>query len=363
MQTEVKRCDRLHVALILHESDDSSWLSLLHKHLNIPPYIIHFYPGRRSAFVRRKRVQLLVLRAEDEASWGERRKLGESKHTSGEGTSLVQQLFYSSSLSRHCKVHVFRGNYMRLVHTGLRCGPVNVFFAVGTLNLAHTKLREVRKVYTAGVIPVAVEPQTKNVYLLLGREVNYDNTVVDNGNWCDFGGHSLEDENILTTAAREFTEESLGVVRLDNASPVCRARDYATRCEKILTDKQYLFYVHCQYPGLDCLKMQYYYVLQVPWQADLPNQFQHTRKKLLTTPKNVYRSNPHPALDQQQTVQPQYLEKQTVQWWSLDRLLQVVRGSGKYKHQKFRKSFQPGLQAVCEKLEAISVAQTDSCSR
>ena len=66
-----------------------------------------------------------------------------------------------------------------------------------------------RKLYSAGILPYTI--RNNEIYYLLGRDWR------DEG-WSDFGGKAEEgDENdIATTAIREFYEETLGVVKYKN---------------------------------------------------------------------------------------------------------------------------------------------------
>ena len=64
----------------------------------------------------------------------------------------------------------------------------------------------------AGVLPYARDPKTNNVFFLLCRE-RYSPGWADSGKWSDFGGHrESPHETSLQIAAREFYEESLGIL-------------------------------------------------------------------------------------------------------------------------------------------------------
>jgi len=63
----------------------------------------------------------------------------------------------------------------------------------------------------AGVIPVAIHPETKEAHLLLGRE-RWMPTWKGSCRWSGFEGSRKEGETMTETSLREFLEESLGVV-------------------------------------------------------------------------------------------------------------------------------------------------------
>ena len=96
--------------------------------------------------------------------------------------------------------------------------------------------------YSAGCLPFNVI--NGKLYFLLGKDRS-------DGTWSDFGGRAEDfDEDVKATAAREFYEESMGVV-MEYDSIVKRLRD--PDCHKLLESrtmggaKYYMYLIHCPY--------------------------------------------------------------------------------------------------------------------
>ena len=87
----------------------------------------------------------------------------------------------------------------------------------------------------ASVVPYAVDNTWGNVYFLMGRESKLKRWR-GCGQWADFGGGSKrEDADVEHTAAREFFEETRGIVKLDGATntPETLAETFRQRCQLI----------------------------------------------------------------------------------------------------------------------------------
>lgn len=59
----------------------------------------------------------------------------------------------------------------------------------------------------AGILPVRINPKTKEIEFLFGKEGPHERSAPG---WSDFGGGTEERESFATTAAREAMEESTG---------------------------------------------------------------------------------------------------------------------------------------------------------
>ena len=204
---------------------------------------------------------------------------------------------------------------------------------------------------TGGIICFSVEPKTKNIYVLLGRETCFDRMDSHNGRWCDFGGKINCHESVISGAAREFAEESLCLVQL----PAVKNKSYTKYMEQVkvmLLEEDYFmkmtFTVNNQ--------LRVYYLKEVPWQPEIEHRFAETREKLLSATKDPnalpFSLRHHPAVNKSE-IDLHFLEKQSVAWWSIDRLAEVVDNQGRFKRQKFRRLFLPILRSVVYNLQKL----------
>ena len=198
---------------------------------------------------------------------------------------------------------------------------------------------------TAGVICFSIEPKTKSIYVLLGKETCFEGEKITdskNGKWCDFGGRLKSIETNELGAAREFTEESLGVISFTNLQP-CGDNSYKDFITDMLEKRQY------------CLKLKLktesnrriYFLKQIEWQPGVEQKFQRLRYNII----NRINTN-HPAFDEG-NLNKDYLEKYCIKWWSIDRLTEVIRKRGMYKNEACRKSFRPVLSILVPKLRTL----------
>jgi len=101
----------------------------------------------------------------------------------------------------------------------------------------------------AGILPVAYH--NEKTYFLFSRE-SIDVTWKDKGKWSDFGGSREKGESLKTTAIRECVEESDGIFG--------KEKDIKYLIEKSLIKKF-------------CVNHYTTYVIQVPYEPDLPKSF------------------------------------------------------------------------------------------
>ena len=212
---------------------------------------------------------------------------------------------------------------------------------------------------SVGTVCFSIEPKTQNIYLLLGKETCFDNLRSAKGVWCDFGGKPLPGESAEATAAREMEEEGLGLL-LPGVHPL-RFREEMRRQ---LEMQQFEARIHLRavthwasnmYRRLAVQRV--YFLKELPWLPQLPQKFSELRDDLLAIKRGTKEAKPprtHPALTYNDcgmlTVDPHYLEKHSMQWWSLDRLREVVANNGRFKNQRFRGSFMRALRIVVQRL-------------
>jgi hypothetical protein len=186
------------------------------------------------------------------------------------------------------------------------------------LCLLHTSLCSVDKFcyITAGIICVTAHPITNEIYYLLGQEPSKNNT------WCDFGGRVELLESPITTASREFDEESLGVVKL--FPDQYEEQTYVRSIHRLLTDQRYLLQISVVMPPSELVeRLRSYFVIEVPWQPYIVEDFQRKRK-----------------LQQD----ARYLEKKNIRWWSALKIRNYLSST------TFTTSFRPILKLVLENL-------------
>ena len=201
-----------------------------------------------------------------------------------------------------------------------------------------------RKNITSGVILYSLEPRTGCIYLLLGQEFTFRKGYTGHGAWCDFGGGIEEGETVERAAAREFTEESMGCLgaweeedHIDRVEQALQNGEYSFRFQVLMVTDDQRFY---------SAKVRHYFLKQIPWNPRLPKRFHFLRTSLLdgSAPKG------HQSTRADGTTNRHYIEKNCVRYWSLERLEEVLY-NGKYRQNRFRKSFLPILQETIDILK------------
>ena len=220
---------------------------------------------------------------------------------------------------------------------------------------------------SVGMICFSVDPQTKNIFILLGKETCFHNFQSGRGMWCDFGGRPIAGETHAQTATREFVEESLTTTQIDDTRvkssdmynhvlQTLNRRDYYVKIE-MLCQTHWISNNH----AMERMR-RIYYVKEIPWQPQIRDSFQSIRNTFVDIKKKHTLSadcpsplRQHPGLiltPRHLQVNSHYLEKHCVQWWSLDRLCKVIHNRGRFKNQRFRRSFLPILQVVVRQLKS-----------
>lgn len=251
---------------------------------------------------------------------------------------------------------------------------------------------------SSGILPYAYVPHSNNVYFLFGQEA-YDPRWFNSDRWSDFGGcvKLLNKENEQDCAAREFVEESLGVVHLTE-SHLTDPYDTKTNIEsfervnRMLDEKQYTYRIEyitsnnqAAIPNNSVIrKCRTCYLKRIPWQPHLPQVFNTVRSylerlnELSSINANVSENQPlqqyweslpewlqsHPAIVVTYnalviatiTVNSDWLEKQQIMWWSLPRLHTVLKNNGRYKKDYFRHGFLPILSIILEKFSITATS-------
>ena len=206
---------------------------------------------------------------------------------------------------------------------------------------------------TGGILCVSVEHRTQNIYVLLGRETCFQEMDSSHGMWCDFGGKLDVNESVISGTAREFSEESLCLVGMCSNQKHTYTH-YIDTIKRMLYCENYFLKISIILPQIDGSEhVRVYYIKEIPWQPDIVEKFSQIRSKLLEVETNgvPFSLRTHPAITEYHKVNRHFLEKHSIRWWSIDRLIQVVRNHGRYKNHRFRRSFLPILRLLVYKLQ------------
>ena len=196
----------------------------------------------------------------------------------------------------------------------------------------------------ASILPYAIDPIYNNMYLLLGREKNWYKTHKSKSMWCDFGGkRSSKFEESEGIAAREFYEESLGLCKITQSDIV--PLENFQHVSNHLKKKKFTYKLSYIISQNETEKRVYdMYFLHVPFQPDLKLLFSKTRETIISI-KNLK----SPAVSGSMQVNPSYLEKLDLEWFSIPSLRSGVM-EGKLKNVPLRDHFLYRLPFILEKI-------------
>jgi 8-oxo-dGTP pyrophosphatase MutT (NUDIX family) len=214
---------------------------------------------------------------------------------------------------------------------------------VFSIDIKCTRLSvQIKKYNTAGVVCFSIDPRSHKVYLLLGRETVFRDLLSTAGVWCDFGGKINTGESVEDAAAREFSEESMCVVRLFESDKSVLG-EYYMKISIILPPTN----------GVEHVRV--YFVKEVPWQENVQHDFQQTREQLLrikTGQSGIHeKMTRHPAVIRHGVIDSHFIEKVEIKWWGLDQLKCIIRNNVHgFKQDRFRRSFLPALRIIVKTL-------------
>lgn len=201
------------------------------------------------------------------------------------------------------------------------------------------------KIVGAALLPFARCPRTGICFFLLAREREFPAWHGANL-WTHFGGTRRRSETPEQCAAREFIEESLGMVRFHGAAdplPLTVAK-HAAGIASSLADGDYAYkYVHLQ----DGLPRYVVFVREIPWDATCVLRFRRARSLMLTlnttyasldaAGREALLAHPGVFLERVRTsvsidaspslwvgAKNTHLEKRCLGWWSLSQVRTMV---------------------------------------
>lgn len=206
----------------------------------------------------------------------------------------------------------------------------------------------------AGILCYMYSPKPKGIYFLLGKERG------KTGSWSALGGRAdPTDRDAMYTAAREFVEESCGVVYF---TPEDKADKYMT-VEKVynyLKNKHYAFEIRIKLGDTNRYKICY--IVEIFWQPEIPVNFGIVRSGLRSYHRTHDSNHRHALLDQLTHLKghpglqnEDCLEKSELKLVAYKQLRSIIQNKGKHmgKTLQFRKGFVPILFIVIEKFSEV----------
>ncbi len=189
----------------------------------------------------------------------------------------------------------------------------------------------------ASLFVFSVDPTWGNMYFWLGKERRNVRWPQGSETWSDFGGRAMHsDEDSPQVAAREFVEETCGMLRYFEHDTIPRqaTEDIAAS----LRDGGYLFRIVMWTEVAGHKRLFVTYVKQIPWSPHAMNEFQETHQYLSKLQSRLQHSPhtnlnevrsvfPHPAIVQSSLgahVSSDFLEKKSIRMWSIPQLRDAI---------------------------------------
>jgi hypothetical protein len=238
----------------------------------------------------------------------------------------------------------------------------------------------------SSLLVFSVDPQWGNIYFWLGRERKNTKWPQGSETWSDFGGRpSTENEDAPTIAAREFWEETGGMLRYFEHDTIPRMGMEDIR--ESLRRKEYIFQITMWTEFENKKRYFVTFVKQIPWSPEAAFQFSESFN-LLNRMRNQMQCNPtrtdvdtqcsqyhHPSITSHLTlggnthykINKDFLEKKAIRMWSIPQLRTAIdmqlrrqqQGGASYcvtngvnilKVDRFRSCFIPMMVAVLREL-------------
>ena len=215
--------------------------------------------------------------------------------------------------------------------------------------MERTSNKYEEKLVGASLLCFSVDPTYGYVYFLLGKERHNSRWPSGSGRWSDFGGGSNDGESAETTAAREFMEETLAVVKYFNYDVIPR-----TTWTDIAEDLVRGNYTLRLTQG-DTQRKFVVFVKQIPWDPASASRFAECRSALTRPRQPGDPIGNHPAIRISESVRKEYLEKRMLSFWSVPQLRYAVNHNGVMTHrggyvEHCRKSFIESLEIVLSEM-------------
>ena len=221
------------------------------------------------------------------------------------------------------------------------------------------EITEMGSLLGAGVLPFTVHPQTREIYFLLGKE-HFAPGWRGSNNWSAFeGGVKQTDQDVYHTAAREYMEESLGVLHEN-----CTQHDIQN-VREALENKDYALRVTLCISAGDTKRSNRFHVTFVryfEWKDGIIEKFHQERQRLMNISKNAtaeYIMDPaeknHAAMIEKTTspfigVAPDFLEKSEIKLWTSSEMSDIVLHQNS-RYEMFRSCFVRTMGVVLQEFQ------------
>lgn len=213
------------------------------------------------------------------------------------------------------------------------------------VTITRTKEEETTggKVIGASLLCYAVDPTWSLVYFLLGKERKILRWRAGSERWSDFGGSTGGNRCAEDTAAKEFLEETLAVVKYFEHDTIPRSQyeDIAAS----LKAGDYTFKLVFTFAATEqCSSRSYVtFVKQIPWDPQAIVRFEECRDMLMNptvhfgSPRWIELINTNPGIKQVRNavdnvvsvqVKRDFLEKRFLRLWSIPQLRHAIDHNG-----------------------------------
>lgn len=201
------------------------------------------------------------------------------------------------------------------------------------------------KLVGGSMLTFSIDPQWGNMYFWLGKERRNSRWPEGSETWSDFGGRPHELEGSHDIAAREFVEESCGMLRYF-PSDVCPRRAW-TDIAADLRQGNYLFRITMWTTTAEGVKKLFVtYVKQIPWQPQAAEEYDRSMTTLVhikmalkhggasdavvprgfQSPALTTHIDPTDVTHRCHHINRDYMEKETIRMWSVPRLREAIEG-------------------------------------
>ena len=183
----------------------------------------------------------------------------------------------------------------------------------------------------AGILPVMQPPHSNCLYFVLGCQTFDLDTPLAGGRWTLFGGGQHRGEtDTAATAAREFLEESMGVIQWqDGLRDVPSSAASLARC---LRNHDFVMCCRLRYVRDGLRRFYDVFVRRIPWDPALPARFDAFRTSCVRQRGRLWRRAVrlhHPALHPTtHALRPPFAELSRLGIWSRQQLVYATRRSG-----------------------------------
>lgn len=305
------------------------------------------------------------------------------RETRGRIRSTGLEMSYILPPSGYCAFT--RNGYQHHNHSGVTILPKhNQKVTVGVpdpcesaYRVDHDEVTDSGSLIGAGVLPFTVHPETGVIYFLLGKEHFVPGWRGSNC-WSAFeGGVKAVDENVFCTAAREYMEESLGVLH-----PTCSKEDIERLAKQMQEGEDYALRVTLCIAG-EMPRVPRFHVTFVryfEWVDNITETFRRQRLHLIKLSKSFADADrescsaslseedrTHAAIvtrgvgdGQRLEVAVDFLEKSDVRLFSAAEMADVVL-SGSPKEYMFRSCFVRTMGVVLQEFNRRLSFSSTSC--